>query len=345
MLPLLSESFATLAIGAPKRKAPSGSERAGHYGLRDDSSASLALVALSRVARARDEPILQPASQTPVGSALLSLLKAAVLRVALAVGGADGSLNAQSVTSLFNLSGSGVATQRLYDGGLSLPSKLAWPKAKALVSALLDALNAARGSEPGARVGVALLTLPAVLLDAAIQADLMAMITDVESQMAARLSGGSSGSSGAGSGGGGSGSSGASSSRSTPPPLPELPTVVDAVPIITAINTALTLSANARAVMEARLGRLLSASDRQRLEEALAEALSVLQAGGEDARRKLLAEPMAAVLLTPGAAMVWACVVETVTEADASSVSTLLSQLVATASSIAGTLFASAFGV
>ena len=65
---LLSQNFATLAIGAPKRKAPSGGERAGHYGLRDDSSSSLALVALSRVARARDEPILQSAAQTPAGA-------------------------------------------------------------------------------------------------------------------------------------------------------------------------------------------------------------------------------------------------------------------------------------
>ena len=54
---------------------------------------------------------------------------------------------------------------------------------------------------------------------------------------------------------------------------------------------------------------------------------------------------MANVLITPGAAMVWACVLETITEADASSVTTLLSEIVATASSIAGTLFASAFGI
>ena len=127
MLPLLAESFATLAIGAPAKRKAAGGEggggpsRAGHYGLRDDSSASLALVALSRIARARDDGILQPASQTPVGSALLSLLKAAVLRVALAVGGADGSLNAQSVTSLFNLGGSVIAADHARRGdGLGL---------------------------------------------------------------------------------------------------------------------------------------------------------------------------------------------------------------------------------
>ena len=43
------------------------------------------------------------------------------------------------------------------------------------------------------------------------------------------------------------------------------------------------------------MGRLLSPSEGQRLEDALAEALSVLQAGGEDARHKLLSEPMAAL--------------------------------------------------
>jgi len=93
------------------------------------------------MARARDDGILQPASQSPVGSALLTLLKAAVLRVAVTVGGADPSLNAQSTTSLFNLSGSGVATRRLYDGGISLPSKLPWAKAKTLVGTMLDALS------------------------------------------------------------------------------------------------------------------------------------------------------------------------------------------------------------
>ena len=77
-----------------------------------DSSSSLALVALSRIARARDEPILQSAAQTPVGATLLSL-KAAVLSVAVSVGRADPSLSTQSTSSLFNLSGSGMATHWL----------------------------------------------------------------------------------------------------------------------------------------------------------------------------------------------------------------------------------------
>ena len=336
--------FATLAIGAPKRKAPAGgggSGRVGHYGLRDDSSAQIALVALSRVAQARDEAILQTAAQTPAGVALLALLKAAVLRVAVTVGGADPSLSSMSVMTLFNLSGSGVASQRLFDGGLSLPTKLPWPQARALVAALLNALNAARASDVGGRLGILLLTLPPVAVDAKIQAELTAFVAEVEAGMRVRLSGNSGD---ADSGGGGDGGSGASSSRSTPPPQPELP-AAEAVPIRDAIQPTLTLSDNARTLLEARLGRRLSASEGQRVEEALAEALSVLQAGGAEARRRLLSTSMATAMLNPGVAMTWGCVVETISDGDASSIGAFSSALVATASTIAGALFASAFGV
>ena len=69
----LPSMFATtLTIGAPKRKAPASgavSSRQSHYGLSNDSSAALGLVALSRVAQVRDDDILQPAAQTPVGAA------------------------------------------------------------------------------------------------------------------------------------------------------------------------------------------------------------------------------------------------------------------------------------
>ena len=158
--------------------------------------------------------------------------------------------------------------------------------------------------------------------------------------MAKRLGGGNSRTSG-----GGSGSSGTPSSRSTPPPLPELPTVVDAVPILAAIQPTLSLSTNARLLLETRLTRLLSVTERQRLDEALTEALSLLQAGGAEARRQLLSASMATALLNPGVAMTWAAVVETINDGDASSATAFGSALVATASTVAGALFASAFGV
>ena len=179
-LPGLFEAKLFLSIDAPnsKRKAPpssgtssGGSSRVGHFGLSNDSSASVALVALSRLVQAKEDLILQPAAQTPIGSFVLPLLRAAVLRVATSVGGADATFNEVTANSLWNLSASVVATQRLYDGGLTLPSKLPWPRARALVGALLDALNAARATELGARIGTLLLQVPAKALDASARAD------------------------------------------------------------------------------------------------------------------------------------------------------------------------------
>ena len=121
--------------------------------------------------------------------------------------------------------------------------------------------------------------------------------------------------------------------------------VAEAVVVPDAIDPTLTLSANARRLLEARLSRRLEASEAQRLDEALAEALSVLQAGGDDARQQLLATEMATAMLNPGAAMLWACVTETATEGGVSSSAAYATALVAAASTIAGALFASAFGV
>ena len=133
-MPILALSLANLRLGdlidcidaptaaATKRKAPC----TGHYGLANDSSLAVRLVALSRLMRARDDDILHPAAQSPVGIAVLDALRAAVLRVAVASGGADSAMSEMQVTTLFNLSASHVATKRLYNGGLSRPSKLSW---------------------------------------------------------------------------------------------------------------------------------------------------------------------------------------------------------------------------
>ena len=69
----------------------------------------------------------------PVGSSFLASLRASVLRVAVAAGGADAGLNETSVATLFNLSGSSFDRQARYNNSLTLPSWLPWPNAKALV--------------------------------------------------------------------------------------------------------------------------------------------------------------------------------------------------------------------
>ncbi|MDC0525740.1 hypothetical protein OAO87_01980 [bacterium] len=76
-MPILALSLANLRLGdlidsidaptasATKRKAPC----TGHHGLANDSSLAVRLVALSRLMRARNDEILHPAAQSPVGIA------------------------------------------------------------------------------------------------------------------------------------------------------------------------------------------------------------------------------------------------------------------------------------
>ena len=78
----------------------------GHWGLSSDHSARLSLIALSRLLRSQDEGLLAHMAASPIGAALLDALRAAVLRVAVAAGGADVGLTATSVDTLFNMSGS-----------------------------------------------------------------------------------------------------------------------------------------------------------------------------------------------------------------------------------------------
>ena len=325
----LLPALTALAIGAPaKRKA-----RDGHYGLREDSTAILTLVVISRLAQARDEGILQTASVTPVGISLLALLNEAVVRVAVGVGGAVLSFSAQSATTLLGLSGSTVASQARYDSGFSLPDKLPWQRCRALVSAMLDSLNAVRLTEVGARVGMLLLQVPAAPLDAAANAAVIALVAAVESDMQNRLGSRGSGGGSRGSGGGSS----LASDRSTPPP--ELPMAV-AVPVPSEIDASATLGHNVKRLLEARLSRLLSPAEGARVDEALTEALSVLQAGGDGEIRRLLAVPIGGALLHPGAAQLWVCAVDAAEVA--SSVAMFYSTVNNTASTIAGALFASA---
>ena len=120
-----------------KRKAPS---RSGHYGLSIDSTDTVHLMALSRLMRAKDGSILEAAARSPAAAALLQCLRAAVLRVAAA---AHRDLTEENVATLFNLSGSTVATRGLYQAGFTLPTRLPHAAARALVAALLDGLTEA----------------------------------------------------------------------------------------------------------------------------------------------------------------------------------------------------------
>ena len=340
--PASANSVADVGALATKRKATSSSSScAGHYGLSSDSALALRFVALSRLMRTRDDPILEQAATTPMGVATLAVLRSAMQRVAVSVGGADPSLNEQSMNTLFNLSASTIAAQRLYDSAtLSLPSKLPWPNAKALVGALLNSLAAARTADTGYRVGERLLQLPAPPMDAAAHADLTALTSLIECEMRTRLAEG------------GSAASSSASSRSTPPPLPApiAPIAPPPIPLPAAavepfaIDATLSLSMNAHRLIAASLRRPLRPDEAAAMDEALDEALSVLQAGDAAARRQLLATNALAALTTPSAAFLWASCVEA-TEGTVASVAALQASVVKTCSEIAAVLFASAMGL
>ena len=273
-LPALTLSFDRLGLAtptdAPKRKA------VGHGGASVDSSLAVALVVLSRLLKSRESDVLEPASRSPAGVALLAALRAAVLRVARSVGGADAALSEANVATFFNQSGSTIASQRLYSGGLSLPTRLPWASARALLAALLDSVSAAATTPLGA--GVASTLTSSAPPSAEAQSAVAALAASVEAGMLTRLAERSDGSSSA-------------SGRSTPPPsLPPAPPLP--IPLPTqqsfAIDASQSLAANAARLVEVRLQRPLAQSEGEEVERALDEGLSVLQAGGAATRRSLL---------------------------------------------------------
>ena len=175
----------------------------------NDSSLAVRMILLSRLMRTRDETMLEEAARSPVGEVVLTQLRSLFLRVALAAGGTDPSLSEPQIVTLFGLSGSTVAAQRLYDSGLTLPGKLPWQRAKRLLSVFLDALAASRVVTVGYTIGELLLQKPAAPLDAPAQAQIASLVALVECESSRLLSGGSSRSS-------------SSSARSSPPPaVPE----------------------------------------------------------------------------------------------------------------------------
>ena len=134
--------------------------------------------------------------------------------------------------------------------------------------------------------------------------------------------------------------SGATSPR---PPSDAMPTT-EAVLIPESLDPSSSVSANARALLEARLSRPLTAAEAQQLDAALVTALSVLQSGGDAAHRRLIATDMARALLTPAAAQLWAVVVEAAVEGDVPNAAAFGEAVEAGASTIAGALLVSAFG-
>ena len=332
-------------IAAPtKRKSHSA-----HGGLPRDSSSSISLVAISRLIQVRDESILQVAAAAPIGVAVLAALNAAVLRVALATELADhAAFDESSVQTFLNLSASTVASQHLYQGGLSLPSKLPWPNAKRLLKVMLEALTHART----VGLSTALLQLPSPPLDAQIQAAITATISAVEDEMIARLGVDTSAASSAA-----ASSTSTASERETstelpqlppmppppPPPYPQ-PQVVPVPPVPFVLDLVSTsLATNIHRLVAASLHQPLNASDIATINAALEDSLSVLQAGDAAERRAILETTMATAIVNTGAAMLWACVTDAVTDSgQMESASSFGLDLIERASTVASALFVAA---
>ena len=241
--------------------------------------------------------------------AFLASLRAAVLRVAVVAGGADTSLNETSVATLFNLSGSSFDRQARYDGAsLTLPSRLPWPKAKALVRVMLDSLAASLVVAEGSLLHRMLLQLPFVPLDEQAQAAVAKLIAVVESEMSSRLQ----------RGGGADASSSSSSTWSAQPPQPPQPLALPmpfapqpqpqpqlltpapqpqllppappapppALPPL--LDVSMSLQSNARRLVQARLGRAMTQPETETLDAALVEALGVLRVATDEDHRTAL---------------------------------------------------------
>ena len=106
----------------------------------------------------------------------------------MAAGGADPGLSATSVETLFNMSGSTFASQARYDSSsLTLPSRLPFTNAKALLRALLDSLAAALFMAEGGILVSLLHVLPPRPLDQPAQAAVAALVAVVEADTTRRL--------------------------------------------------------------------------------------------------------------------------------------------------------------
>ena len=341
--------------GAAPRKRKAAVPRA-HWGLPTDSASRLVLIALSRLLRTPDEMMLTQVAGSPVGGAFLASLRAAVLRVAVAAGGADAGLNETSVATLFNLSGSSFDRQARYDGAsLTLPSRLPWPKAKALVRVMLDSLAASLVVAEGSLLHRMLLQLPFVPLDEQAQAAVAKLIAVVESEMSSRLQRG-----------GGADASSSSSTWSAQPPQPPQPSALPmpfapqpqpqpqppppappaplpALPPL--LDVSMSLQSNARRLVQARLGRAMTQPETETLDAALVEALGVLRVATDEDHRTALQSVALIALSTPAGAQLWACLLEEATARGVQIVAEYASAVVAAASAIAGAQFASALGL
>ena len=294
--PLLVLRLNALDIGATKRG------RTGHYGLVNNSSSPIKLVALSRLVRSADVSNLEDIADSAAGRALLAALRRVTLEVAVASGRAN-HLNANQVLTLFNTPASAIHSQQLYAQQLSLPSKLPHPFARQLLDVLLEAIGAARATNDGTRAIELLLShgQPLASTDAfdALAASIgNTMATQIPPMPLAPLLS-------------------LPSAPSPPPPAPPPPPPPPAPPSMppppmppTAIDPSTSLAVNFHRRLTARWGRPLTPDDTELIGTAMDESLIVMDVSGVEVRRRLVDGPVLAALANAAAAQLWACGLE-----------------------------------
>ena len=311
---------------------------AAHYGASSDAALPIGTIAISRLARVKDAAYLDQLAATPIAAAVLSALRAVVLRLMPSVDGANPVITCANIETLFNLLGSTTKYQSHYDGqGFqgSLQSRVPWPQYRIMVGALLDALVAVRKGSAGAMVGQML--LDAALANAsarvdtgAVQAAIATLVTAIEPDLRRRLGATSvpSTASSSSSSAAGASSSAASESGSVLPALP-------------AATTGTSFEATLQRLVSTRVHRHLSPEEAAEVTAALDEGLSILQAGGVVARQQLLGMNMIDALAIQGGAWLWAVTLEA-TASNAPVVATLTAAIVDGSSAVAVMLFAQA---
>ena len=138
-------SLATLEIGAGKRRPVSST---GHFGERLDSAhMSVSLIALSRVILGKDVAVLSTVAASNHGADLLNQLLASTQRLAVAAGGeASSNLSVANVTTFFNITGSTLMRKSSFDMLFGLPDRISWVTARAVYTAILEALAHVRAT-------------------------------------------------------------------------------------------------------------------------------------------------------------------------------------------------------
>ena len=342
-LPCLAVTLAKLQIdtGAPKRKAAAST---GHFGERADSAqTAVRLIALSRVLLTKDAAVLSTVAASAHGADLLNQLLAATLRLAVAAGGeASSTLSLTNITTLFNITGSTLLRQSAFEGLFGLPDRISWVDARAVYTALLDALAAVRATPEGAAIE-SLLMASGTAPNTSPSAVIAAFVAAVEAHATNRLN--TAPRLGVESGGSSASSSSNQTTPSAPSPVP-LPTP-PLPPAAFAIDPTQSLAANLMHLVLHRLGRSptaapLGSSERSTIAAAFTEGLSVLMPNDTEARRQeLLASNALTALTHQGMAWLWASVVEATSE-QVSSVDAVATSIINSCSATAASLFAEA---